>query len=393
MVVLDAIGIFHDDVVTIRKMVAQKNPDLDHIIISATHCHEVPDLMGLCGERFYRSGVDPEYMQYVQEQTVKAILQARENQRPAYIKLAKIDSIGDDLVRDSRPPKVLDEKIHLMQLCDAQTDSIFGLLMNWGNHPETLASDNLWITADFAHYWIDGLEKGIIYDNMLKRAGIGGTVVFANGAIGGLMTSLRSQIYDPWLDKSFKRASFEKARAQGYRLAKLVLDKIEQADWDRPENPAIKLYAQTFNFKVQNNIFKLAGALGIFNRGFIGFSSMRSEVNLVTLGDAWILTIPGEINPEIVNGGIESPDGGDFPIEPVEVPPLRELMRGKYNFVIGLANDEVGYIMPKTQWDQAKPYTYGSKKGFYGEINSLGPDAGPTLYQEVKTLLNQMNNQ
>ena len=62
-------------------------------------------------------------------------------------------------------------------------------------------------------------------------------------------------------------------------------------------------------------------------------------------------------------------------------------LQGKYNYVVGLANDEVGYIMPRTHWDTEAPYSYGSQKPFYGEINSLGPEAGPTLHKEVKKLI------
>ena len=30
--------------------------------------------------------------------------------------------------------------------------------------------------------------------------------------------------------------------------------------------------------------------------------------------------------------------------------------------LIGLANDEIGYIIPKRQWDVKKPFCYGRKK-------------------------------
>lgn len=387
LVVLDVIGLFHDDVITIRLMTAEKGLGIDHVIVSSTHVHEAPDLMGLWGPKFYKSGVNKDYLEYVQRQAAEAVQLATENRRPAYIKLAKIDSTASDLVRDSRPPFILDDAIHLMQFCDAQTDSTFGLLMNWGNHPETLDDHNLLITADFCHYWLEGLEHGISYNGDLKRQGIGGTAIFANGAVGGLMTTLGCTVHDPWLNKDFKEASFAKARAQGFRLADLVLNAIEQAEWERVENPLMQLRAKTFRFKVQNKFFKLAAILGLFERGFIRLNYIRSEINLLTIGDAWLLNIPGEINPEIVNGGIESPEGADFPGDPIEVPPLRKLMRGKYNFVIGLANDEVGYIMPKTHWDTLPPYTYGAITPFYGEINSVGPEAGPTTHREAKEII------
>jgi len=387
LVVLDAIGFFHDDVITVREMVAKKDWEIDHVIVASTHNHEVPDLMGLWGNKFYKSGVNEDYLKFVQEQAVKAIGMALESKKPAIVKLSKIDSTASDLIRDSRPPFVFDDAIHMMQFCDAQTKEPFGLLLNWGNHPETVASKNLYITSDFCHYWLEGIEKGIFYDEEMKRKGVGGIAVFANGAVGGLMTSLGCNIYDPWLDKHFKKADFDKVRAQGYRLADLVLNHLEQGEWETIENPPLKLRARTFLFKLQNKLFRLAGGLGVFHRGFVKFNNLRSEVDLLSIGPAWILTIPGEINPEIVNGGIETPEGADFAGNPVEVPPIRQMMKGKYNFVIGLGNDEVGYIMPKTHWDNEEPYTYDSKKGFYGEVNSLGPDAGPTVYREVKKII------
>ncbi len=391
LVVLDAIGFFHDDVIDVRNMVVEQNLAVDHVIVATTHNHEVPDLMGLWGGAMFESGVNEAYMQFIKEQAVKSIKQAVDNRKPSILKLSKIDTTAADLVMDSRPPVVLDNAIHIMQFCDAENGEPFGIFLNWGNHPETAGSKNLEITADFAHYWLQGIEEGIVYDEEVKVPGIGGTAIFANGAIGGLMTSLRSEIYDPWLNASFKKSGFEKVRAQGNRLAKLVLDQINNGEWETVENTSIKLRAKSFLFDLDNFIFKIGGALGVLDRGFVEFNKLRSEVNLLVIGPAWIVTLPGEINPELVNGGIEVPEGADFPGEPVELPVIREMMKGKYNFVIGLGNDEVGYIMPKTHWDVDEPYTYGFKKRPYGEINSLGPESGPILHREVMGIIRDMN--
>ena len=107
---------------------------------------------------------------------------------------------------------------------------------------------------------------------------------------------------------------------------------------------------------------------------------------MVRLGDVTIACVPGEIYPEIVNGGIESPEGADFPGAPVEVPPIREFLPGKIKFIFGLANDEIGYIIPKTEFDRKKPYTYGSKNGPYGEVNSVGPDTAGIIHRELRRL-------
>lgn len=79
--------------------------------------------------------------------------------------------------------------------------------------------------------------------------------------------------------------------------------------------------------------------------------SRSGQVVLPTSGRRTSKRVTSEIYPEIVNGGIERAPSGDFPVEPVEVPPLRELMPGRIKFIFGLANDEIGYLIPKSEWD------------------------------------------
>lgn len=388
-VTLDAIGLFHDDVITLRDLVRRQAPEIDHVIVSSTHSHEVPDLMGLWGESEYKSGVNRDYLHLVQQQAAQAVVDAYRQRQPAIVSIAQIDSIGHDIIMDGRPPARFDSVVRMMRFTHAETKEHLGILLNFGCHPETMSSRNLQITADFVHYLLDGVEKGIIYDGEVKRAGLGGMALFAQGAIGGLMTTLDAETNDPWLNKTFAEndCSFDKARAQGFRLAEMVIDAVDQADWQFLVKPALRVRAKTFRFKAQNQIFKLGAILGVFDRGIPQLKYIRSEIDLFSIGSAWFLTLPGEVNPEIVNGGVETPAGRDYEIDPVEAPPLRQLMRGDIQFVLGLANDEVGYIMPKTHWDAKPPFTYGEKEAMYGEINSLGPDAGPVLYEEVKKLI------
>jgi len=387
LVVLDAIGMFNDDVITIREMTQKACPQINHVIVSSTHCHEVPDLMGLWGNGMFSSGVNKDYLRFVQNQAVKALTNAYSSRKTAILKTAQTGPVEEDLVQDSRPPMVLDNCIRMMKFEEAQTGKTMGIFLNFGNHPESLGGANLQITADFPHYWLDGIEQGIFYGNEKKRVGIGGVAIFANGAIGGLMTSMHCETFDPWLNKKFgpNEYTFERARAQGYRLAAKVLDQLEKGDWQTLEHPTISLHAKTFQLRVDNYLFKLGGSLGVMNRGFIHLRNVRSEVDLLKIGPAWFLTIPGEIYPEIVNDGIEAPEGRDYNVQPIEVPPIRKMMKGKINFIIGLANDEVGYILPKSEWDEKAPYTYGKKK--YGEINSLGAETGPTIHAMAKELL------
>jgi hypothetical protein len=51
--------------------------------------------------------------------------------------------------------------------------------------------------------------------------------------------------------------------------------------------------------------------------------------------------------------------------------------------LLGLANDEIGYIIPKRQWDQRPPFAYGRTHSQYGEIHSCSPDVAPIIMQAL----------
>src|SRR6185369_370797 len=72
---------------------------------------------------------------------------------------------------------------------------------------------------------------------------------------------------------------------------------------------------------------------------------IASEVSVLTLGEVKVACIPGEIYPEIVGGGVPDPAdaGADFPDAPRE-PTVYDSIAAKHKMLIGLANDEIGYI-------------------------------------------------
>jgi hypothetical protein len=216
---------------------------------------------------------------------------------------------------------------------------------------------------------------------------LGGTHVFINGAVGGLLAPHPSiTIRDPETNEEFAEPSHAKARALGHQLSRIALDAIKEGKGLVQEQPVWSLKARTFELPLANPVFYLASLLGVIDRGHSTLGNLRTEAAVLRLGEATLAAIPGEIYPEIVNGGIESPEGADFGIEPVEVPPIREFLPGKVKFIVGLANDEIGYIVPKSEWDQKKPYLYNAERPVYGEINSLGPETAPLLHQMLKEL-------
>ncbi len=67
-------------------------------------------------------------------------------------------------------------------------------------------------------------------------------------------------------------------------------------------------------------------------------------------------------------------------------------MPGRVKFLIGLANDEVGYIIPRSEWDAEPPWLFGAPSRHYGEINSLGPGTGPAIHAALRELTRTLAN-
>ena len=77
---------------------------------------------------------------------------------------------------------------------------------------------------------------------------------------------------------------------------------------------------------------------------------VASEMFHIRIGDAELLTVPGEPLPELAFEWIEQ-------------------MKGYPRMVVGLANDELGYMIP----------AYDFRAGYYEESMSPGPAAGPVV--------------
>ena len=193
---------------------------------------------------------------------------------------------------------------------------------------------------------------------------------------------------DIFTGEVYNEPTYEKTKAQGDYLAYLGLKALDSSEY-YIEKAGISIRAKSIDLKFKNPIFRLGALLGLMDRGMNSWMQVRSELAVFSIGPAHFVTVPGEIYPEIINGGVEAPEGRDFDIEPVEVPFIRSQMKGDFNFVFGMANDMVGYIIPKSQWDEESPFTYGRDSAPYGEVNSLGPETAPTIHRELGQLLDE----
>ena len=367
LVTIDSVGLTHERIIRMRKALREKAPDVDHVVFSATHTHNGPDTMGIWSYRPLMSKFDEGYLNMVLDKTEEAVVEAVADLQPskAACLMADLDPAG--YVHDSRPPEVFDRKLCIARFNNADTGETIATLLSWGNHPEGFGSKNPMLSSDFAHYWREGVE-----------AETGGMCLYFQGPVGGLMTPLHLEVPEAGTGRVIKKDGLEKVTNLGKNLAARTVELLGSPDMQQMTDHRVAAVAKTV-FITIDGTYKYPIMFGLIHPGWYN-GKAKTEVGALRIGDIEILTCPGEIYPEIVDGGIESPEGADFPGDPLEVPPLRSEMKGRVRMVFNLANDEVGYIVPRTQWDRRPPYTYGRSKAPYGEENSGGISVAAELH-------------
>jgi hypothetical protein len=382
----DVIGLFFPSVERIRKEL----PDFTYVLVSSTHNHHGPDTLGLWGPSPFVSGVDPAYLRRVETQIVKAIAAAEKNFHSVRARIGVI--AAPELLNDTRPPIVKHDELIALQFTDAATDRPAGLIVQWNCHPETLDSKNTRLSSDFVGPAVGALTSKFNCP-----------VVYLSGAVGGMMTTIRLDIRDK-AGQRLADGSVEKTRRYGELLAAKVESALSSAK--RLSLEPLAVHASSIVLPVDNKLYLLGKRLGVFDRAMEHWTgdprqlatppiggedervAVRTELAWLRLGDLDVAVIPGEIYPELVLGKVVDPPdaGADFPDAPIE-PAIYAQLTGPHRMIVGLGNDELGYIIPKRQWDEKPPFTHGLTKAPYGEINSLGPDTAPLLCTEFKRLL------
>jgi hypothetical protein len=378
IVVLDLIGLFHDDVEIIRRKVYEQT-DIDYLAVLTTHNHNSPDTMGLWGKSPIINGIDPKYQEFVRQMACMSVVQAYNDLKDAQIRIAQKQV--DGLQRDSRIPYVYDTTV--TTLVFESENEVIGSLVHWSNHPEALGGDNTIVTSDFPHYIRKYMEENL-----------GGVCLYVNGAIGGLINPLRIEV----LKKDGSVAlnnSFEKAEAIGERVAEAAISSLTDA---KVLTPSLKVSKVSTYLSISNPSFRLLALIGGIKRTtywrelpFWRFGThIKSEAGVLTMGELQIALVPGELFPELFYGGYLGPEEAAHPdIEPEPV--IKDYMKGEINLVFGMANDEIGYIVP------VNDFIYGTVLGerrkdrtgrsHYEETVSLG-DKGASLL--IKYLLKAM---
>jgi len=408
VVVYDLIGWFIDEMEKTRALLGPEL-GLDHVIFASTHSHQSPDTMGLWGPTSLQSGVDPAYLERVRTRTVDALREAVAGLEPVLVRVATTPTLdGTGLARpyvsDIRDPVVLDPTLTIVHLMStAEPGRTVGSLVHWSSHPEYVGFDNNLLSSDIVHYIRETIENGAPATAAGGAApGLGGVAVYLQGVLGGQI--------GPWGTRPIAAdgseiadAGFAKAEAAGVNVGRLALEALGRpADVYLVPDPRLAFRTGDLLLRVENIFYHVGALAGVFDRDFVGLDPerpigddnmpyIRSRVSYLELGPIAIVTAPGELHPELFVGGYDGTWSFGVPIVAADnpnppdlttAPPgpyLRDLMDQQpgieYPMVLGLAEDTVGYILPRWNFElsASAPYLEEAAGDHYEETNSVGP--------------------
>lgn len=322
LIVMDVVGMLNSEVNLIRARITDQHPRLIQVI--ATHNHEAPDTMGYWGPGLLlpvANGIDRDWLNKVMQDLALGANEAIAEAQPVRLALGHtvVEEQWSSNIWFPHPTGPIDRRMEVMRL-ETLEGKPLATIANWGCHAETLL-DNKQLSADF---------PGRFYRAVERRGG--GTGFFLNGALGGMISPTISRF-----DERKKSKELEKRVAWmdafGDRLAELAIAAVENAP--REEKPSLALATGEVTIPVRNGMIIMMTKAGIFSSKGRRVEGRRfiSEIAWLRIGRAQMALVPGEPFPKL---GMMLKAAMPYAEAPI---------------VVGLANDELGYLPMPDQWE------------------------------------------
>lgn len=322
----------------------------DNILIGSTHTHSAPDCYALPDGKGGHSG-DLAYMDLVCRRAAEALNEAIDRLEPARIRVATGEAKGR-IAYNYYAPDLYDRRMGVIQAVRGDGKAI-ATLVNYAIHPEVLGNDVGILSPDLVGPLCDELE-----------AKAGGVALFMNGAQGGMVTADNRLLDEPgdpvrgyWKDARTWDECLRIGRLMAGEALRIVADAPAQ------EDPRLTCRAKVVRLPVESDLLWAVVIHSPLKYPHGEDRTVSTRINLVELGDARILTIPGEALPNI----------GFY---------LKRKMGAGPNFLFGLTNDAFGYILTRVDFHSFPRYDYISR-------TSLGEETGEILISESLKLVEE----
>ena len=348
MVSVDALGFPAVLCERVRKRVPRI--PADHILISATHTHSAPDCYAFPDGRGGHTG-NLDYIERVCQRTAEAVNAALDGLRPAWLRVTTGEARGK-IAYNYYAPDLYDRRMGLIQAVTPAGQTI-ATVVNYAIHPEVLGANVGILSPDLVGPLCQQLEQQV-----------GGIAMFVNGAQGGMVTADNRDLDRPrdalkayWHDQR----NWQECVRIGHTMAQEAIRLLTDVPFQKA--PSLVCVSRAVTFPVESDLI-----WNVIEHSPLAYPhnadrTITSRVNLVNLGTAQILTIPGEAMPNI----------GFY---------LKRKMHGAQPFLFGLTNDAFGYILSKIDYHSFPRYDYITR-------TSLGEMTGEILIRESLELVDE----
>ena len=311
----------------------------ENILIGATHTHSGPDCYGFPDGKG-GTAADLKYLDSVCTRMADAINEAATILRPATLKIATGEAKGK-IAYNYYAERLYDPRCHVIQALGTNGKPL-ATLVNYAVHPEVLGSSVGICSPDLV---------GPLYARLAEQGA--GTGIFMNSAQGGMVTA----------DNRTPGGKDSRTWAECERIGRLLADEALRVITNAPvqKSPLLHCESRTISFPVDSPQLRAVMAASPLGFGTKDTTRVSTQLNLLNIGNAQILTIPGEALPNI----------GFY---------LKRNMRGEHNLLFGLTNDAFGYILTKVDFGSFPRYDYVSR-------TSLGEMTGEILIEQALRLV------
>ena len=317
----------------------------ENILIGATHTHSGPDAYAFPDEQG-NTKADLDYLNWCVQQVADAVNEAIEQLEPVALKIAEGEAKGQ-----------IAYNYYAEQLYDPRCDVIQAIRMNPGNRGKVLAT-----LVNYAiHPEVIGSKRGILSPDLCGplyeriESETGGMALFMNGAQGGMVTA------DNRGDGHEDIGTWDECIRIGHLLADEALRIVKDAPLQ--ENAALQCMSRRVAFPVDSEMMRFIMEHSPLLGKLSSDHTVSTQLNLLQIGTAQVLTIPGEALPNI----------GFY---------LKRNMKGQQNLLFGLTNDAFGYILTREDFNSFKRYEYISR-------TSLGERTGDVLIKNALEMIGQ----
>ncbi len=314
-------------------------PD-SNIMIFATHTHSGS---GAIGKQFWQRFIEGKFQkECFREMTsliAKSIVDSTKNQTPVQVDWGETDATS---LVENRMDVNLSVKIPLKVIrFKSSENKVTGQFIFFAAHPTLFSAKNFRFSADF---------PGVL-TRLLEEKSPDSIAIFANGAAG----DLRPRAID-------FRESAERVEHFGKTLFDLMHTIEFKSNSLEGEWASISEWVKLPNVKIRVSFLTIPSILG--NR----FFPTKTYFQVLRLGELMMVALPGEVSSEI---GSEMEE--------------RIRANGFKPFLIGYANDFIGYIVPRRYYlDRSQ---YESSASFYG------PKLDFYFQETVDHLIEKLTNQ